>query len=674
MTARAARRHRARRTWRRCAAPLGALDARRRRGSSGWGARLAGVLRGGGRLLAAGQRRQRGAGPAPHRRARRALPRDRPPFSAIALHAETSSLTAIANDYGAEEVFARQVRAHGRPGDVLVALSTSGRSPNVLRRGAAGARGRAGRPWALTGPAPNPLAALCDDAVASTRRRRPPCRRSTWSRSTCSAPRSTARVARRRGDRRGARVRRRPWSSSATRCSTATSTGASSGSAPTRPVPVVDDPEGTAAPGGAGLAAALAAAGGRRRDARDGAGRRRRRAGELAGAARRRRGRRRRPRPRGRDARRSPRARRRAARSCASTAAATARRVGAAAAARRARARRQPPRCSSPTTAAASRPSPACARRSTARRAGAPVVWDPHPRGAEPVPGVPLVTPNAAEAARLAPASPRAADAAAEHARPRRCDAGGRGAVVRDPRRARRAARRAAAAPRSPFRPPAVAGGRPVRRRATASPPPPPAALADGALPVARPSEAAVGAPRAGVAAGGAGAGGRAAPAPIAAPGGARPAPWREARASGPRRHGRGHGRLLRPAPRRPRALLEAARALGDCLVVLPQLRRLRAAAQGRRPPARRRGRPRRGAARRWAASTPSLVFDEDTPRARAARGCGPTSGSRAATTRVAELPEAASLASWGGRVAPALRRRALHHRAHRGGRARAAG
>ncbi|GAA4021066.1 hypothetical protein GCM10022232_77290 [Streptomyces plumbiresistens] len=51
---------------------------------------------------------------------------DRPAFSAIALHADTSSTTAIANDYGVDEVFARQVRAHGRPGDVLMLLSTSG--------------------------------------------------------------------------------------------------------------------------------------------------------------------------------------------------------------------------------------------------------------------------------------------------------------------------------------------------------------------------------------------------------------------------------------------------------------------------------------------------------------------------------------------------------------------
>ena len=59
--------------------------------------------------------------------------RDRKPLRALALHANTSSLTAIGNDYGYEEVFAREVRAHGRPGDVLMALSTSGNSANVVR-------------------------------------------------------------------------------------------------------------------------------------------------------------------------------------------------------------------------------------------------------------------------------------------------------------------------------------------------------------------------------------------------------------------------------------------------------------------------------------------------------------------------------------------------------------
>ena len=59
--------------------------------------------------------------------------RDRKPLRAMALHGNTSSLTAIGNDYGYDEVFAREVAAHGRPGDVLLAISTSGNSRNVLR-------------------------------------------------------------------------------------------------------------------------------------------------------------------------------------------------------------------------------------------------------------------------------------------------------------------------------------------------------------------------------------------------------------------------------------------------------------------------------------------------------------------------------------------------------------
>lgn len=57
---------------------------------------------------------------------------DRPAYAAIALTTDTSALTAIANDYGFEQVFARQVEGLGRRGDVLLALSTSGRSPNIL--------------------------------------------------------------------------------------------------------------------------------------------------------------------------------------------------------------------------------------------------------------------------------------------------------------------------------------------------------------------------------------------------------------------------------------------------------------------------------------------------------------------------------------------------------------
>src|SRR3978361_602762 len=57
---------------------------------------------------------------------------DRSAYAAIALTTDTSALTAIGNDYGFEQVFARQVEGLGRQGDVLLALSTSGRSPNIL--------------------------------------------------------------------------------------------------------------------------------------------------------------------------------------------------------------------------------------------------------------------------------------------------------------------------------------------------------------------------------------------------------------------------------------------------------------------------------------------------------------------------------------------------------------
>lgn len=57
---------------------------------------------------------------------------DRLGWAAIALTTDSSALTAIANDYGFEQVFARQVEGLGKPGDVLLAFSTSGRSPNIL--------------------------------------------------------------------------------------------------------------------------------------------------------------------------------------------------------------------------------------------------------------------------------------------------------------------------------------------------------------------------------------------------------------------------------------------------------------------------------------------------------------------------------------------------------------
>lgn len=129
-----------------------------------WGRRLAEVLDRGGRLLAGGNGGS--AAEAQHLTAElvgRFLG-ERRPLSAISLTAESSSVTAILNDYGADEVFARQVEGHGRPGDVLVLLSTSGRSRNVV---AAAERGRRCglEVWALTGPAPNPLAEAADDAL-----------------------------------------------------------------------------------------------------------------------------------------------------------------------------------------------------------------------------------------------------------------------------------------------------------------------------------------------------------------------------------------------------------------------------------------------------------------------------------------------------------------------------
>jgi D-sedoheptulose 7-phosphate isomerase len=57
---------------------------------------------------------------------------ERPPLAAIALTTDTSTLTSIANDYRYEDVFAKQIQALGRPGDVLLAISTSGNSPNVI--------------------------------------------------------------------------------------------------------------------------------------------------------------------------------------------------------------------------------------------------------------------------------------------------------------------------------------------------------------------------------------------------------------------------------------------------------------------------------------------------------------------------------------------------------------
>lgn len=143
---------------------LEALDAEVAR-IHAWGGKLAAVLVSGGRLLACGNGGS--AAEAQHLTAELVgrFRTDRRAFAAIPLHADTSTCTAIANDFGAERVFARQIAGHGRPGDVLLCLSTSGRSGNLLAAVEA-ARERGLTTWGLTGPAPNPLADRCDEVIA----------------------------------------------------------------------------------------------------------------------------------------------------------------------------------------------------------------------------------------------------------------------------------------------------------------------------------------------------------------------------------------------------------------------------------------------------------------------------------------------------------------------------
>jgi phosphoheptose isomerase len=129
-----------------------------------WGRHLARCLDGG-RLLVAGNGGS--AAEAQHLTAELVgrFEGERRPLSAIVLHGDTSTVTALGNDYGGDEVFARQVQAHGRPGDVLLLLSTSGRSSNLLC--AADRAHQCGvEVWALSGPAPNPLCDKADRLVA----------------------------------------------------------------------------------------------------------------------------------------------------------------------------------------------------------------------------------------------------------------------------------------------------------------------------------------------------------------------------------------------------------------------------------------------------------------------------------------------------------------------------
>lgn len=90
--------------------------------------------------------------------------RNRRPLAALSLNADPTAMTCIANDWDYDETFARQLEGLGRPGDVLVVLSTSGRSPSILRA-LERARGHDVRTIGLLGPVGSPAEALCDASL-----------------------------------------------------------------------------------------------------------------------------------------------------------------------------------------------------------------------------------------------------------------------------------------------------------------------------------------------------------------------------------------------------------------------------------------------------------------------------------------------------------------------------
>jgi D-sedoheptulose 7-phosphate isomerase len=89
---------------------------------------------------------------------------DRPALPAIALTVDTSVLTAIGNDYGYELVFSRQIDALGRRGDIFVAISTSGNSPNILA-GIAAAKKKGIMVVGLTGRSGGKMKSMCDECL-----------------------------------------------------------------------------------------------------------------------------------------------------------------------------------------------------------------------------------------------------------------------------------------------------------------------------------------------------------------------------------------------------------------------------------------------------------------------------------------------------------------------------
>jgi len=127
---------------------------------------ITGALRGGNKLLIAGNGGS--AADAQHIAAEIVgrYKKDRPAYAAIALTTDTSALTAIGNDYGFEHVFSRQVEALGKRGDVLLAMTTSGRSPNILSALKA-ARAQGLVTIGFTGAKGTALGASCDHLLAA---------------------------------------------------------------------------------------------------------------------------------------------------------------------------------------------------------------------------------------------------------------------------------------------------------------------------------------------------------------------------------------------------------------------------------------------------------------------------------------------------------------------------
>jgi D-sedoheptulose 7-phosphate isomerase len=130
-----------------------------------WGSQLSKAFAGGYRLFIAGNG---GSAAQAQHLAAELVGRykvEREPYCAIALHTDTSTITAIANDYGYEHVFARQLQALARPGDFFLGISTSGRSLNI-RKATQAALAVGMHTFALTGDVPNPLAGESHEFLA----------------------------------------------------------------------------------------------------------------------------------------------------------------------------------------------------------------------------------------------------------------------------------------------------------------------------------------------------------------------------------------------------------------------------------------------------------------------------------------------------------------------------